>query len=173
MKRTETEQFKAVYDEVFPIISRVTYRITGSVDVAEELAQEAFIRYYENMHKVPDARQAKYWLIRVSKNLALNYQKRKGRERKAFERAYREPRPSIVDGETSVMREESFHAVQAALEKLPEKLKTVLVLKEYGNLSYNEIGATLGISEANVKVRVYRARERLSHYLNEGDIYVP
>lgn len=173
MTGRSTEHFKAVYDDVFPIISRVVYRITGSIDVSEELCQEAFIRYYENMHKVPDATQAKYWLIRVAKNLALNYEKRLGRERRAFERAYRQPGPKLLDGETSVMREESYHAVQAAIDRLPEKLRTVIVLKEYGNLSYNEIAKTLEITEANVKVRVYRARERLARFLNEGDVYVP
>jgi RNA polymerase sigma-70 factor (ECF subfamily) len=63
--------------------------------------------------------------------------------------------------------------VQAAIDRLPEKLRTVIVLKEYGNLSYNEIAKTLEITEANVKVRVYRARERLARFLNEGDVYVP
>jgi RNA polymerase sigma-70 factor (ECF subfamily) len=63
--------------------------------------------------------------------------------------------------------------VQEALNILPEKLRIVLVLKEYGNLNYKEIASALDISEGNVKVRVYRARERLARYLKEGDLYVP
>jgi len=56
--------------------------------------------------------------------------------------------------------------VVEALEQLPENLRIVLVLKEYGELNYKEIGRALGISEGNVKVRVFRARERLSILLN-------
>jgi len=52
------------------------------------------------------------------------------------------------------------------LEKLPENLRIVLILKEYGGLNYKEIGRSLGISEGNVKVRVFRARERLSGLLD-------
>ena len=58
--------------------------------------------------------------------------------------------------------------MQRALQRLPEKMRTVLVLKEYGQLNYKEIGSILGITEGNVKVRVFRARERLLELL-KGD----
>jgi RNA polymerase sigma-70 factor (ECF subfamily) len=52
---------------------------------------------------------------------------------------------------------------------LPENLRMVLVLKEYGLLNYKEIGRVLGISEGNVKVRVFRAREALLSLFREGN----
>ena len=161
------EAFKRVYDHVYPIIFRIAYRITGSTDVAEELCQEAFIKYYERLDSFPDQDQAKYWLIRVAKNLALNVAKRSGRERRAYERAYHEPRDPSSSGEDLVIRQEEAVRVQNALEILPEKLKSVLVLKEYGDLNYKEIASILGITEGNVKVRVFRARERLMKALLE------
>jgi RNA polymerase sigma-70 factor (ECF subfamily) len=57
--------------------------------------------------------------------------------------------------------------VLEALGQLPENLRIVLILKEYGELNYKEIGRALGISEGNVKVRVFRARERLAGLLEE------
>ena len=167
------EQFNKVYDEVFPVLLKVVYKITGSLDIAEELCQEAFIRFYERMEDFPDINQAKYWLIRVSKNLALNHQKRKGREKRAYERAIHEPGRNDETGETAILKKESYYAVQKALDRLPENLKTVLILKEYGNLNYKEIAKTLKISEGNVKVRVFRARKQLFDYLNNGEFYVP
>lgn len=163
------EIFRQVYDHVFPIIFRIAYRITGSVDIAEELCQEAFIKYYERVHVLPDVDQAKYWLIRVTKNLALNVAKRATRERRAYERVFHEPTTKPVTGEESVIREEESQQVQQALQRLPDKLKSVLVLKEYGDLSYREIASILGITEGNVKVRVFRARERLLEILSEGE----
>ena len=60
-----------------------------------------------------------------------------------------------------------------ALEKLPQNLKMVLVLREYAELNYKEIGRVLGITEGNVKVRVFRAREQLSKLIGEEDVYLP
>lgn len=170
---SHTRQFQHVYDEVFPIIVRIVYRITGDLDSAEEVCQDAFIRFYERMDTIPDSEQARYWLIRVAKNLALNLQKRRGRERRAYERVFHEPAPREVSGETEVLKAESSKVVQHALDRLPEGLRTVLVMKEYGDLNYKEIATILGITEGNVKVRVFRARERLAEVLKEGDIYVP
>ena len=162
------ETFKLVFDHVYPIIYRITSRITGREDLAEELCQEAFIRYYERVETFPDRDQAKYWLIRVAKNLALNSAKRSGRERKAYERALHEPGASSHSGEDLLIRDESAQEVQDALAELPPKLRAVLVLKEYGELNYKEIGSILGITEGNVKVRVFRARERLHAILKEN-----
>jgi RNA polymerase sigma-70 factor (ECF subfamily) len=161
--------FRRVYDLVYPIIFRIVYRVTGNVDVAEEICQESFIKYYERMDAFPDSDQAKYWLIRVSKNLALNVAKRANRERRAYERAYHEPQKAARTGEDEVLRQESEREIQQALEQLPEKLKTVLVLKEYGELNYREIASILSITEGNVKVRVFRARERLLEIMQDSE----
>ncbi len=172
-RSSHVQHFKHVYDDVYPIIIRIVYKITGDLDSAEELCQDAFIKFYERMDTIADGEQAKYWLIRVSRNLALNYQKRRGRERRAYERVFREPQRRQDSGETAVLKDESSQAVKQALDLLPESLRTVIIMKEYGELSYKEIASVLGISEGNVKVRVYRARERLAEHLKEGDIYVP
>lgn len=153
--------FRDVFDHVYPIIFRIVHRIVGREDVAEELCQEAFIKYYERVERFPDNDQAKYWLIRVARNLALNVTKRSGRERRAYERAVHEPAPLARSGEEELIRRESAEEVQHALELLPPKLRDVLILKEYGDLNYKEIGSILGITEGNVKVRVFRAREKL------------
>jgi RNA polymerase sigma-70 factor (ECF subfamily) len=66
-----------------------------------------------------------------------------------------------------VLQEETRSLVQQALDRLPYKLRSVLVLKEYADLGYREISRILGISEGNVKVRVFRARERLALLLED------
>ena len=59
------------------------------------------------------------------------------------------------------------------MEKLPVNLKMVLILREYAELNYKEIGRVLGITEGNVKVRVFRAREQLAKLIGEDDVYLP
>jgi len=161
-----TREFRRLYETVFPILFRVAYRITSSEEAAEDLCQEAFFRLHEKNMVFPSPDEAKYWLIRVAKNAALNYAKRKIRERKAYQRAFREDIRTEDTGEHLLLKKETREEVKEALEKLPENLRIVIILREYGDLNYKEIGRALGISEGNVKVRVFRARERLTGLLN-------
>ncbi|AEJ18821.1 RNA polymerase sigma factor [Gracilinema caldarium] len=165
-------EFRRLYDSAFPVLFRVAYRIAGSEDAAEDLCQDAFFRLYERNMKFPNLEEAKYWLIRVVKNAALNYAKRKERERRAYQRAFREDVRKIETGEAEYIAGETKLEVQEALQKLPENMRTVLVLKEYGELNYKEIGRILGISEGNVKVRVFRAREQLAALIGKDGTYV-
>jgi RNA polymerase sigma-70 factor (ECF subfamily) len=162
----KSTEFKQLYDSAFPIIFRVAYRITSSPEAAEDLCQESLFRLYERNIVFPNMEEAKYWLIRVVKNAALNYAKRKERERKAYQRAFKEDSRQVETGEGLLVKKETREEVQKALEKLPENLRMVLILKEYSEMNYKEIGKVLGISEGNVKVRVFRARERLAALLN-------
>jgi RNA polymerase sigma-70 factor (ECF subfamily) len=161
-------EFRALYDSAFPILFRVAYRIANSSEAAEDLCQEAFFRLHEKNMVFPNPEEAKYWLIRVVKNAALNYAKRKERERRAYQRAFREEIRQEESGEGHLVRKETTIEVRGALDKLPENLRMVLVLKEYAEMNYKEIGRVLGISEGNVKVRVFRARERLAALLQGG-----
>ncbi|MDR0374501.1 MAG: RNA polymerase sigma factor [Treponema sp.] len=167
MSQTE---FRRLYDTVFPILFRVAYRIANSEEAAEDLCQDAFFRLYEKDMDFPSPDDAKYWLIRVVKNAALNYAKRKDRERKAYQKAFREDTRVQETGEAVVLKKEMRAEIQEALKQLPENLRVVLVLKEYAELNYKEIGKTLGISEGNVKVRVFRARERLANMFESGNV---
>jgi RNA polymerase sigma-70 factor (ECF subfamily) len=165
-------EFNRLYETVFPILFRVAYRIAGSEEAAEDLCQEAFFRIHEKNMVFPSHDDAKYWLIRVVKNAALNYAKRKERERRAYQKAFKEDSRKVETGEGDYIREETRLEMREALEKLPENLRTVLVLKEYAELNYKEIGRTLGINEGNVKVRVFRARERLASLIAKDGGYV-
>lgn len=162
------EDIRRLYDETAPLLLRVAARITGGMESAEDIVHDSFARLVEKQIPFPSKDDAKFWLIRVVKNGALNYAKRKGRETRAYERWWRGERDSSGGADESVLRDESAEELKRGLDALPEKLKAVLVLKEYGGLSYKEIGRALGISEGNVKVRAFRAREALQAKLGEG-----
>lgn len=166
-KHFDEKRFNREYSQFFPVIFRVAYRITGDTGSAEDLCHEAFIKYCEREEMLPDSDQAKYWLIRVVKNLALNHAKRKQRERHALGKLEKITRPYSESAEKGLLKAETVSQVQAALAKLPLKLRMVLVLKEYGELNYQQIGRIMGITEGNVKVRVFRAREQLEKLLKD------
>lgn len=161
--------FDNLYESLYPVLFRIAYRITGSTTKAEDLCHEAFIKYLQREEPLPDLEQTKYWLIRVLRNLSLNYEKKRSREKRAYARVLKIVPQFAEPSETEFFLEETRSVVQEALNRLPSPLRMVLVLKEYSNLSYREIGKILGISEGNVKVRAYRARERLAQLL-DGEV---
>jgi RNA polymerase sigma factor (sigma-70 family) len=162
------DDVRRLYDAAAPLLLRIAGRIAGSAEAGEDIVHDAFARLVEKGIAFPTMDDAKFWLIRVTKNGALNYAKRKGREAKAYEKWWRGEKESSGGADEVVLRNESSDELKKGLETLPEGLKAVLVLKEYGGLSYREIGRTLGISEGNVKVRAFRAREALFKRLREG-----
>ncbi len=164
--------FDVVYETLFPIIYRVSLRVTGDREVAEDLCHEAFIKLMERPDLLESLEQSKYWLIRVVKNLSLNHEKRRKRERVAYSKLLRLSVSTTESSEKQMIKEETRTDVQTALDALPFNLRAPLVFREYADLSYKEIGGILGISESNVKVRIFRARERLGKALAEGDAYV-
>lgn len=162
-------RIRALYDAAFPLLFRVAYRITGSEEAAQDVVHDSFERLVEKRIPFPTQDDAKFWLIRVVKNNALNFAKRKGREARAYERFFREAGEESTSAEDETLQRFTEEEVRDKLEKLPEKLRMVLVLKEYGLLNYKEIGRVMGISEGNVKVRVFRAREALLSMFQEDN----
>jgi RNA polymerase sigma-70 factor, ECF subfamily len=166
--------FRRVYQEVFPTVMKVAYHVTYNQDVAEDICQDAFIRFYDKDIVFPSMDDAKFWLIRVVKNLAINHVKRKVRETASLEKFMKGPQVNpFRDGQTEVILQESTAAVRKAVSQLPEIYRTVIVLREYADLNYSEIAKVLKISESNVKVRMHRARKELSAMLDREEVNVP
>lgn len=169
----DPKDFKAVYNETMSLLYKVSYKIVNDEEAAEDLAHDSLIKANEKALVFPSMNDAKFWLIRVVKNASLNYAKRKSRERKAYERALHEDQRKVDSGETELLKAETITKAKEALNKLPPKMKEVLILREYSDMNYKDIGKALGITEGNVKVRVFRAREMLSKMIGEDDVYLP
>lgn len=164
--------FKKIYNATMSLLFKVAFRVVNDQEVAEDLVHDSYIKANEKEMVFPTMNDATYWLIRVVKNAALNYVKRKGREQKAYKRALYEDHRVQTSGETDILRDETIEKAKEALALLPENLREVLILREYADMNYKEIGKTLGITEGNVKVRVFRAREQLSKLIGEDDVYL-
>ena len=170
--QSETD-FRIIYEKIMNIIYRVAYNVTKNREIAEDICHDCLIKMTEKKMIFPSIDDAKYWLIRVVRNASLNYVKKLLREKKAYQKAFKESEKYAIASEEHVLKDETVQRVRGAFEKLPESLKSVLQLKEYTDLNYKEIGAILGITEGNVKIRVFRARKRLSKIIGEDDVYLP
>ena len=171
--KTKKDFFEKIYKEIFPVVIKVSYHITRNMDAAQDVCQDAFIKLYHRVDSFPGVEDAKFWLIRVIKNLSFNYLEHEKVKSRAFDRIKLEPTFTDDTGEKQLLRKETVEKVNQALEQLPENLKAPLILREFGGLNYKEIATSLGISESNVKIRIFRAREALGKLLSVGEVYVP
>lgn len=169
----DQKDFRKLYDATMQLLFKVSYKIVNDEEAAEDLVHDSYIKANEKEMVFPSMNDATFWLIRVVKNASLNYAKRKIRESNAYHKALYEGRQHSESSDTELLKEESKKIALEALNKLPENLREVLVLREYADMNYKEIGMQLGISEGNVKVRVFRAREQLAKLIGEDDVYLP
>ena len=168
----DSMDFRKIYEATMSLLFKVAIRVVNDPEVAEDLVHDSYIKASEKEMVFPSMNDATFWLIRVVKNAALNYVKRKGREQKAYQKALYEDHRVQTSGEIDLLRQETIEKAKEALAQLPENLREVLILREYADMNYKEIGKTLGITEGNVKVRVFRAREALAKLLGEDDVYL-
>ena len=174
IRSSDESSFRQVYDEVFPVIYKVAYHVTYNSDIAQDICQDAFVRFFDKDMTFPSMEDVKFWLIRVTKNLAINHVKKNARESASIEKIKKAPvQNPYKDGASQLILNESQNAVREAIARLPEMYRTVIVLREYSDLDYKDIAKILSISESNVKVRVHRARKELEVLLTREEVDVP
>jgi RNA polymerase sigma-70 factor (ECF subfamily) len=167
---------RAYQDMVFSTAAR----LVGDDRQAEDIAQEVFLKAYENFGHLSTSASAGGWLKTVARNLSLNHIFRYRRRWKMFTELRRE------DGDESEPPEVEFalpddvlagvdadlrHTlIEAALQSLPEKQRLPLVLYHFEELSYEEIAQQLDVSLAKVKTDIFRARAALAKVLAERGV---
>lgn len=170
---TNDADFRKIYDSTMQLLFKIAVKIVDEDEAAEDIVHDSYIKANEKKMVFPTMNDATFWLIRVVKNASLNYAKRKVREAKAYQKALYEGKQHFEGGEHDLLKKEAKKIAIEALKKLPDNMREVLVLKEYSEMSYKEIGEQLGITESNVKVRVFRARNLLLKAIGEDDVYLP
>jgi RNA polymerase sigma-70 factor, ECF subfamily len=139
------------------------YHLTGDRGAAEDLIGETFLRVYRARDRYRGGSAFMPWLFTIARNLALG----ELRHRSVVHRAEQRLTEDACMKQTEWLAEQfdlSEH-VREALACLPEEQRSALVLKEYHQLDYREIGRILGCSEAAARARTYRARITLRELL--------
>lgn len=142
-------------------LMRVIQRFVRDPDLAEDLAQEAFLRVYERLDQYDASRRFGPWLFRIGVNVTLDYLRRRKRRiwGALFSDAHRErwPDPATVDPRTNL---DLHQEVWRVLEQLPEKYRIVLILRDLEGFTTSEIAAILNRREATIRWRLAEARNR-------------
>jgi RNA polymerase sigma-70 factor (ECF subfamily) len=148
-----------------PIVN-VVYRMCGDANLAEDMAQETFLRAWSNLASFRPKASLRHWLYRIAVNATLDVLRRKTEEpvEDEFIQMVSDQSPGP---EATVIEKEQAADLQKKLKSLPEASRTVLVLREYGGLSYQEIATTLELPVGTVMSRLNYARTRLREMLKE------
>jgi RNA polymerase sigma-70 factor (ECF subfamily) len=174
--RTNTSEARSpdhVLDGLVREHSRLVYRIAHAVlrshHDAEDATQETFMRVLRYSSKLAAVENPKTWLARIAWRVAIDRSQQHDRRRETPLEYPEKPLAEPASSETSA--DETLHGAQigAVLEKLivalPEKLRQPLLLSAIEEMSPREVAATLGINEAAVRSRVFRARQILKEKL--------
>ena len=137
-------------------------RLTGNYQLASDIMQESFTRYLE--HYGPQTQNVSL-LFTIARNLVRD-NARKKTNNKEIENDIEDV---TFNPEEQLLVRESYRNVLSAMQKLKKSQRDLLALTVSSDLSYREIANILGISEANVKVKVHRARILLKELLQTGD----
>jgi RNA polymerase sigma-70 factor (ECF subfamily) len=164
----ETDAFRELFEAHHAAMFRLAYRLTSSVDAAEDITQECFLRLMRNPGFNQERGSLRQYLFGMVWNLVRQRWQANSREvlwdEKCDEEAENDPTPATSLPDPMVSAEVS-EVVQAALAALPVLQREAIVLFEFEELSLEETAAVVGSDVGTVKSRLHRARERLRRTL--------
>jgi len=153
-------------DRVFALVRHYT---RSAVEV-EDIAQDTFLKVYRKLGSFQRQSSFSTWLYRIAVNTALDYLKRAGRSPVSVVedpelsaspvRAQAGSGVAIAAPDAAMKREEIARITREVLDELPEIFRTVLVLREFEDMAYQDMADVLGISIGTVESRLFRARAR-------------
>jgi RNA polymerase sigma-70 factor (ECF subfamily) len=159
-----------------PMVSFM-YRMTHNSAVAEELAQEVFLRVYRSRETYKADAKFSTWLYRIATNLAVNHARDTRHERPDVSVSLDEPDPVTgmtvdpADGQPNVeenlLRRERLAAIRQHIQALPERQRLAVIMHKYQGMDYRQIGEVLKLSEAATKSLLFRAYETLREKLKQ------
>ena len=189
-KAGDLEAFETLASRHERHVYLLAWRMLRHEQDAQDVTQQAFLSVLEHLEGFREESSFSTWLLRIATHAALKIlRKRKGLEMVSLEAATEPqegedtvPHPEYIadwrqSPETLVQQRETKRLLEAALDQLPEKHRLVFLLRDLEGLSIKETAETLGLSEANVKVRLLRARlqlrERLTHAFGDPERQLP
>jgi RNA polymerase sigma-70 factor (ECF subfamily) len=145
-------------------VYNMAYRMLGDATEAEDAAQEVFVRAWNQLHTFQLDRRFSTWLLSIASHYAIDLLRRRRPQAPLDDVALyvesNEPQPDEV-----ALQGEQTEIVKRMLDKLPEKYRSVTVLRYYNDLSYDEIARITGLTESAVKTQLHRARRMLAEQI--------
>jgi RNA polymerase sigma-70 factor (ECF subfamily) len=159
-----------------PIVNFM-YRMVHNQSIAEELAQEVFLRVYRSRQTYRAEARFSTWLYRIATNLGVNYSRDTRHERAASTIYLDQADPdtgltpdvadSTISAEDSLLRRERMSAIRQHVMALPERQRMAVLMHKYEGMDYKQIGDVIKLSESATKSLLFRAYQTLREKLKE------
>ena len=166
--RTNEDVLESAIREYARLVYRIAYSVLRNHHDAEDVAQETFVRVLHYGKKLEDVRDPKAWLARIAWRVAVDRSKHRTHGEVSLddpERTDAEPASRAATADQTAAGAQLGAALGKLIAALPEKLREPLILSTLEEMTPSEVAATLGVNEAAVRSRVFRARRILKQKL--------
>jgi RNA polymerase sigma-70 factor (ECF subfamily) len=166
---------RGAFDEIVRRTYVDTYtlavRLTATEEDARDVVQEAYLRAWKGIRRFRGDAQFSTWMYRITANTAATVSSKRRRQRTVHIDDVADPVETEValHPELATENTELMGRLSAALDELPPRLRSLVVLKDVYGLSHEDIAEELGISVTAAKVRLHRGRKRMRDLLYEED----
>jgi len=154
---TAEKAFAELYSRYAPRVYAYCRRFLGNREDAQDVFQETFVRFYKSINSERVMTNIPAFILKIARNLCVNSKRR-------------EKPPITLEEYMSghndrTDTDELLNLIKTALDLLPQEYREMFILREYDGLSYTEIAEVAGISIATVKIRLFRAKQRIREIL--------
>ncbi len=156
-------EFTLIYNRYKVKLYNYVMKMIGNKLLTEDIVQNAFLKFFEQMNQIRKLDSSQFWLFKTARNEVFTHYRKKSSHVDEFNvlSTYDTDVVSDFDIALDYEKKELKELIKNALDTLPVEQKDVLLLKEYGDLSYEEIASLLNIEDKLVKSRLYNARQKL------------
>lgn len=170
-KRGDSQAFESLVRKYQKPIYYLCHRMTGAHQSADDLSQDTFIKAYLSLPTFDESMNFFSWIRRIAVNSAINFLKKRKREKPLGDREMRvTDTPDVPPQELpqdTLQKKQMEKKFKKALAELPDEQRIIFVLKVYENQSYDQIASMLKIPHGTVMSRLSRARQKLKIELSE------
>lgn len=159
------QRFDALYRAHADAIRSYCLRRLGAGE-AVDAAADVFVVVWRKIDECPAGDEAKLWIYGIARNVVANRRRKATRWRTLVERTSHQSTESVPGPEPIVVRRSEYEELEAALNRLPEKYREVLILAEWDGLDRESIAALDGVTRNAIDKRISRAYEKLARQLN-------
>ena len=168
----DEEAFTLLVETYQTAIYNLSYRMLGNVGEAEEAAQEAFLRAYSQLSTYDPARPFKTWLFSIASHYCIDRLRKRRLTWLSIEDEALPPHPALQEQtpgpEEQTVRREQREAIQALLARLTPDDRTVIVMRYWYDMSYEEIAEATRATVSAVKSRLHRARGAMAEMMKSA-----
>jgi RNA polymerase sigma-70 factor (ECF subfamily) len=150
---------------------RLALRITLNSAEAEDVVQDTLIKVWDKRDSWQEINSVEAFSLTICRNLALDRLKKKSNDNLSIEEESTEPVSATSNPLEQTLQNDRIDQVRRLINELPEKQRSCIQLREFEGKSYKEVAEVLGISEEQVKVNIFRARQTIKQRFEKLDQY--